>query len=308
MRFRVAFMALVVSLLPCLCLGQVTVPASVPLGKPIVASITLPSGSRVLWQVDGTASVINVGLGRAHIWADRGNYTLSAIVAPATGDMAIHTATFSVADSPPPPTVKTLAELAGAQAQAVRALYADLLVATNAGRFDSLALFRAVEKLRLDELKLTGHGATSAIAERLARVTELDQLANVLSLIVDDFGPAPLPVPPEPEPDPEPTPPEPGKRHVVIVRETGDNTPELGRVITGLRAQANDTWLKERGHVVEALDVDQLPSELRSRLGDIPPLPALYIFDAATGAMMYSDQLHAENAGAVIELIKRRGG
>lgn len=118
----------------------------------------------------------------------------------------------------------------------------------------------------------------------------------------------PTPVPPTPVP-PTPVPPTPsGKRQVVIIYETVDKTPALARLLTDTQAGVVAKYLKDRGHPsAKVLDDDILPDALKSKLGNLPPLPAMIVMDAATGAVTLADQLPATSA-AVTELIKRAGG
>lgn len=72
--------------------------------------------------------------------------------------------------------------------------------------------------------------------------------------------PAP-PVPPKPDPPPSPEPPRPdptpaGPRQVLILRESADDTPAIGRLIVSLQGGKAHDYLKSKGHGCFVLDAD----------------------------------------------------
>lgn len=139
--------------------------------------------------------------------------------------------------------------------------------------------------------------------EKLVYLVDKTSVTVRAEFAVEGVIPPPTPVPPTPVP---PTPS--GKRQVVIIYETVDKTPALARLLTDTQAGAVAKYLKDRGHPsAKVLDDDILPDALKSKLGNLPPLPAMIVMDASTGAVTLADQLPATSA-AVTELIKRAGG
>lgn len=204
--------------------SKIEVPAKVELGEPIVATVTLPAGGKVAWKAGAGVALIDVGEGKAHLWAKPGQAKIEAV-----------------------------------------------LVSVTDGQLGTLQWLEATFE------------------------------------VVGSLPPTP-PVPPTPVP-PTPVPPTPsGKRQVVIIYETVDKTPALARLLTDTQAGAVAKYLQDRGHPsAKVLDDDILPDSLKAKLGNLPPLPAMIVMDAATGAVTLADQLPASSA-AVTELIKRAGG
>lgn len=65
----------------CVYAQTLIVPPESPAGAAIVARIEgLPEGARVAWKSSAGSAVVNVGKGRAHLWAS-GAHTVSAVVA-----------------------------------------------------------------------------------------------------------------------------------------------------------------------------------------------------------------------------------
>lgn len=104
-------------------------------------------------------------------------------------------------------------------------------------------------------------------------------------------GPRPPPDPPVPTPT--------GKRHLVILEETDESTPALGRLVLGLQngLTRSGKYLRSQGHRLEVLD-DDLPAaaDLWQR---IPPdqqlrsRPCLVVFDGDSGAFVDAAELPA---------------
>lgn len=258
-----------------------SVPPLTPQGQPIIARIEgLPDGARVAWKASPGASAINGGKGRAYLWGSA-SHSVSAVIAlaDADADLLWLEAPFVVGDAPPtpPPVVQTLAQLAGDKAAALSAMYAEFATALAGGLFDDVAHFRRTEAAGLTGRKLAGHGATAAIAERLD-VTSLDELQAAVALVVEELGagPTPPPVPPTPAP---------GKRHVVILHETEDQSPDEAILFNELRTGESAKTLKAAGHTLDILD-----DELRPDLTGVP-LPAMYVTDPATKAVLYSQPM-----------------
>lgn len=205
--------------------SKIEVPERVALGEPIVARVTLPEGGKVAWKAGPGVSMIDVGEGKAHLWAKPGTGTIEAVVVSVKdgqlGSLDWLSATFLVGDAPPPVP--------------------------------------------------------------------------------------PTPVPPGPTPPPVPPTPS-GKRQVVIIYESADKTPALARLLTDTQAGAVAKYLQDRGHPsAKVLDDDILPESLKAKLGNLPPLPAIIVLDADTGAVTLADQLPA-TAAAVTQYIQRAGG
>lgn len=131
----------------------------------------------------------------------------------------------------------------------------------------------------------------------------------------------PLPVPPIPPDPPKPVPPSPpvvdGKRAVLIVRETADTTPEMSRLVVGLRTGASAAYLLSKGHTLAILDddaVDENGQPAASVKAWEPfykdlTLPALLIIDPATRTLVHREALGAAaTADSVIATIKGKGG
>lgn len=129
-------------------------------------------------------------------------------------------------------------------------------------------------------------------------------------------GPTPVPTPtPTPTPVPVPDPVIEGQRTVVIIRESGDDTPAFGSVIYGLRAGAHDDYLDQKGHTLLILDRNQLdengqPSQLvAGLLGRNSNLPALFILESSDLRPLHDETLPATaTADDVMRILKAHGG
>ena len=142
-------------------------------------------------------------------------------------------------------------------------------------------------------------------------------MAMKLVEVTGGINPAP-PVPPKP-PKPEPPKPDPvvvpGKRQVVVLYESSDKSPELARVLTGLRTGSSNKYLLDNGHEFYILDADEKdengqPSVVVKKFKDMAgdtPMPALIIQDLASGDILDKKKLPATDQ-ATIELIKGTGG
>lgn len=126
----------------------------------------------------------------------------------------------------------------------------------------------------------------------------------------------PEPDKPEPKPDPITPPVVEGKRLAVIVRETGDQSPELARTIVSLRSGKQAAYLKEKGHTLKLLDKDsrtengELDPDLSLISQDIKnkPLPVLVVM-TQDGKILGTTTLPGDfSADAVIDFIKKNGG
>lgn len=130
-------------------------------------------------------------------------------------------------------------------------------------------------------------------------------------------GPGPNPPPPVPPPVPPPTPVVDGKRALLLVRESADSTPAVGILITSLRNPPHSDYLKSKGHTLHILDDDSVdadgkPSPLieawRPHFAG-KTLPVLFVIDAATNKLVYSQELPAATkADDVMKVLKDKGG
>ncbi len=211
-----------------------------------------------------------------------------------------HTFTIEVGVGPDPvvpPKPVTLAELAGKDAPEVRAVYAKLDEGLKAGSIDSLELFEATEEVLLKDANLEAHGATAAIVKRLGGKT-LEQVKVEVPKIVAELGAGPSPV---------------GKRHIVILRETSDDTPEQARAWNLLRSGENASYIKAKGHKLEILDDDSVdqdgqPSKLVEQLKPLASsLPFMFILEPSDGRPLHSQAAPA-TAAQIMEVIKSHGG
>jgi hypothetical protein len=167
-----------------------------------------PKDSKIVWDVLPRAAVDMEKLA-----PDRLNFTAEAsnnpfqvrvwVLPPDGGELILD---FDVLIAPRPPippgpipVVLTLRDLAGAKAQDLRELYAGLALLVENGSLDDVAHFHRTEATALENRKLTGHGATTAIAKRL-NVKTLDELKAPLAKIVEELGAPPTP-PPNPIPN-----------------------------------------------------------------------------------------------------------
>lgn len=123
-------------------------------------------------------------------------------------------------------------------------------------------------------------------------------------------GVIPPPVPPTPVP-PTPVPPTPsGKRQVVIIRESADDTAAFKRLTVSLQDGAELRWLKDRGHPAPLIfDDDDLPASLKAKLNQLPALPAVCVIDTGNGMVLTAETLAAAATAAdVTALVQRTGG
>lgn len=132
-------------------------------------------------------------------------------------------------------------------------------------------------------------------------------------------APAPPTPPPGPTPPPTPTPTPPpaveGRRTVVLLHESQDDSAAFARMAVQLRTGEQADYLKAKGHTLLILDddsTDQLgnrPKLVVDLLAVTPQLPALFVLDSATGAVLHSRPLtDAANAAGVLAVLKEYGG
>lgn len=285
-----------------------------------------PAGSKAKYRWSVPAG-LSIGEGSednkiAYVTGPAATYTPTATVAWLDGDALkleafSHTLTIGEAPPVPPTPVVTLADLAGADAVPLAAFYADfrsvvpLLTTTET--------IRTTHARGLDLKGLAGNGAKDEIAARFdaalgaGSTTLTDELRSsidaMLASIVAELGSKPTPPVP-----PGPTPPVvEGKRRVVILHETSDNTPELSQLFVKLRRQDVEQYLQSKGHRLDILDDDQVthegtPDPLVVRLNGLgQALPALFILDLTSGEVIHKQALPA-TPEAVMEVLKTHGG
>lgn len=155
-----------------------------------------------------------------------------------------------------------------------------------------------------------------------ASVNSLDPLAKPLTAmrwVIVGEGPGPI-VPPGPGPGPGPDPKPPvteGKRSVVIIRESSNDTPALARLMTGLTDGAGADYLKSKGHSFAVLDPDEVdengqPSALvkswQKHYAGMT-MPVVFIIDSATNSIIVKQAMpDTMTWNDVLTLLKSNGG
>lgn len=261
------------------------VPPTTPPGVPIIAKIEgLPEGARVAWRTSPGAGVVNAGKGRAYLWASA-SHTVSAVVALADAEAELIwlDAPFALDGSPTPPQppapVKTLKELAGADAEAIAGQLAALARVLQPA---DAKLFPAAIVSSLAPWK--DNAAYGPIIKRLGSLVDHAAIVAETAKVVTELGGGPAPLPP-------------GKRRLIILHETAEQTPEQASLFNELRTGAAAAELKAAGHTLDILD-----EELRPDLTATPP-PSLYVFDATSNAVVRSLPLPT-TAAAVLEAVR----
>jgi hypothetical protein len=133
-------------------------------------------------------------------------------------------------------------------------------------------------------------------------------------------GPKPIEVVPPPGPEPPPVPPPvpvSGKRSIVLIRETADDTPAVGRMIVGLRSGSCAAYMTSKGHTLDMLDIDSvgpdgkpaaLIEQFRPEIVGMT-LPVLVVADYATLKLISKQTLPpTATAADVVEAVKKAGG
>lgn len=178
--------------------SKIEVPERVALGEPIVASVRLPEGGKVAWKAGPGVSLVDVGLGRVHLWAKPGQGRIEAVVVSVAdgqlGSLEWLDATFTVGDAPPtppgpePPTPPdpqpepqpgTLASLVPAEARLPLAeFYADWAKTIRSGTVTTTGQFRTAHQQSMkalqDVLAASGWAAINKpISDRIAAAVGL---------------------------------------------------------------------------------------------------------------------------------------
>jgi hypothetical protein len=118
-------------------------------------------------------------------------------------------------------------------------------------------------------------------------------------------GPGPSPIPPRPEP----TPPDPikGPRHLVILHESADRTPQLANLRTALRVGPSAQHLLDNGHRLDFLDDEHASQEWLKHIEGLK-LPALFIMNEQHKVLYKGSLKDGETEAGILEILKQHGG
>lgn len=157
---------------------------------------------------------------------------------------------------------------------------------------------------------VTVRGAWGVVEGGQVAITFVD-----LEGVIEVIGAQPPPVPPGPAPPVPPTPVVEGKRTVVILRESGDQTPAQGALFIGLRNGTAAQYIATKGHELKILDDEQLdaagqrPKVIADILATNTPMPCIAIYDTGTGKLLHTQTLPPTvTPDGVVELIRQQGG
>lgn len=211
-----------------------------------------------------------------------------------------YSARFTVGDPLPP---KPLPELVDAETAKSLATYCRLWCEPSVlATVSDGAAFRAAFQSQAEARRLTNNAAWPVIVDRVAVIAkdgplEPLPLTATLQKIATELGVAPVP--------PTPPVPTPGKRQVVIVRESADDTPAQARIFTALRSGAEAGYLKDKGHTLLIFDDDDANSVV-AKLKPLMVGPAsMFVLDGQ--AVLAKLPLPAD-APAVVAAIQANGG
>jgi hypothetical protein len=287
---------------------QLVLPELTPAGKKIVSTITdLPAGAKVAYLADATGDVAKRNGTEAYWWGATGWHDAVAVVfSEGEDEPQWLRARYRVGEAPPPgpdPPPATLRDLAGKDAASLANIYRQLFADVARGGYSSVGEFHKTHEILLADLGLAANGAAAEIAKRLD-VPTLPALKTALEKIVAELGSSPKPPGPLP-----PTPPPPaGKRHVVIVRESENDTPDMAFLFNALRTDEPSKWLKEQGHTLAIHDDDDedqngQPIPLVEKLEQLGPVPGLFVLDQTSGIVVHKQEL-PRTAPEVIDVVK----
>lgn len=295
-------------LLASTALAQITAPerADVHTVAALKVDRTFPAGSKVKYR--WSAPTLSIGEGTAdnktaYVTGGPGSHPYALTVAWIEGEalqLETFNGTLTFGDAPPVPpvVVKTLAELAGDKAAILAELLTDLREAglPIAPTVDGL---KAAFNAGLARAAVTpDHPAAVEIIKRIdaAGSGKIDDairksLDAALAKAIAELGAKP----------PEP-PVVAGKRRVLILHETADDTPADSALYIELRNGEADKYAESKGHTIDILDVSSFPSPDPSI-----PIPSMFIYDAATGAII-NKQPRPATPAAILEALKSSGG
>jgi hypothetical protein len=235
-----------------------------------------------------------------------GNYTLLLVVSDGTAKQFDQHDFVIPGDAPTPPpgppkpvpVVKTLRDLAGPDATKVEKLYADMLEAIGRGLFDTVERFKSVTAESAKERGIERNLAVLECTKRLSFAT-LDAIKGELAKIVEELKTGPTPTV--------------GKKHIVILRESADDTADHARIWNQLRTGDAAAYLAAKGHKLDILDDDSIgpdgqPAKLVTELKPLATsLPFMFILEQSDGRPLHSQAVPA-TASQVLEVIKNHGG
>jgi hypothetical protein len=108
-----------------------------------------------------------------------------------------------------------------------------------------------------------------------------------------------------------------GPRQVLIVHESGDSTPEFGRLVTLLRSGPAADYLASENHSLLILDVDSVGpdgqpaavlAQFSPQYADLP-LPVVLIIEPTSRKVLHAQSLPAGfTADNLTELVRQHGG
>ena len=143
------------------------------------------------------------------------------------------------------------------------------------------------------------------VGEGTSSVLEIDATGEV--------PPGPGPEPPKPEPPVVVS----GKRRLLLVHESADDTPEVSRLLVALRAGTAAAYLSEKGHKLSILDDDSVDAsgkpaadveQWRPHFSGLK-LPVLFVLDETGKTLIHKQELSAGTTAAqVVEIVKGKGG
>lgn len=111
-----------------------------------------------------------------------------------------------------------------------------------------------------------------------------------------------------------------GRRVVLLLHETRDQTPAFAALVTALRTGTNETYFATKGHSVYVLDIDSKgadgkPLDVLTRLAPTMAgkvLPVLVVAEQATGGklgkVLSCESLKSAAVDEVMAAIKKSGG
>jgi len=301
----------------------IEIPEVTPLGQELLAKVDIKPGERLIWIGDDGSTPVQIGLGRAHVFATPGTHKLRGyLIPPGDADpVMLGEVVYSVGSpgpTPPPPIVKTLAELAGA----LRPTFIEIVSDGRAGlaQFQTVAQVQRFFVVSYDMAKIPQDqpaaveikkridaAASGSLADAKVRQSLDAALAKIASdLGTEPPGPTPPPVPPVVE----------GKRLVVVLHEVDDDSAAFAnfRVNTANNSAAAQ-YFKANGHIVQFLEEEQKdqsgqPHPLVEKLKALGVgVPAAFILDPATKVVLYQTKLGPDvTADNLVEYTKRGGG
>lgn len=134
---------------------------------------------------------------------------------------------------------------------------------------------------------------------------------QVIELVIGTPGPGPAPEPTPPPDPPEPEPVPSGKRWVLLVHESSENSPGFSQAVTLLRQPPHGPWMVSNGHSLSILDKDATDEHGKSAFATWQPhfadlaLPAVLVLDKGTGKVVHKESLaEGFTAEDVIALLK----